>query len=160
MRFWEATGEQSPVEAFIERIYSEYPVSPFNPNQRGIVSGEGFDQTIALFELEPSKSVRGAVELHWIQAYPQRQGVGTAAIRELQAKAREAGIKMSLYPKPNGSVSQASLKRLYKRLGFAPIHKGAATMVWDPAVSEQCSKKFTPYEIALMEGGNDTTDGK
>ena len=153
MRFWEATGEQSPAEAFIERIYSEYPVSPFNPRQRGIVSGEGMDQTIALFELEPSKSVRGAVELHWIQAYPQRQGVGTAAIRELQAKAREAGIKMSLYPKPNGSVSQASLKRLYKRLGFAPIHRGAATMVWDPAVSEHCSKRYSAYELALMEGG-------
>lgn len=153
MRFWEATGEQSPVEAFIERIYSEYPVSPFNPRQHAVLTGEGENQTIAFFELEPSKSVRGAVELHWIQAYPQRQGVGTAAIRELQARAREAGLKMSLYPKPNGSVSQASLKRLYKRLGFAPIHKGAATMVWDPAVSEQASSKFSAYELALMEGG-------
>lgn len=136
MRFWEVTGEQSPAAAFIERIYSEYPVSPFNPNQRGIVSGEGENQTIALFELEPSKSVKDAVELHWIQAYPQRQGVGTAAIRELQAKAREAGLKMSLYPKPNGAVSQTSLKRLYKRLGFKPIHKGAATMVWEPTDNE------------------------
>ena len=158
MRFWEATGEQSPAEAWIEQIYSEYPVSPFNPNQHAVLSGEGEDQTIALFELEPSKSVRGAVEIHWIQAYPQRQGVGTAAIRELQAKARAAGIKMSLYPKPNGSVSQASLKRLYKRLGFNPIHKGAATMVWDPAVSEQVSSKFSDYEIAMMEGGNSLDD--
>lgn len=154
MRFWEATGEQSPAETFIERIYSEYPRNPFNPDQRAIVSGEGEDQAIAFFELTPSKSVRGAVELHWIQAYPQRQGVGTAAIRELQARARAAGIKMSLYPKPNGSVSQASLKRLYKRLGFNPIHKGAATMVWDPAVSEQVGSKFSDYEIAIMEGGN------
>lgn len=124
--------EQDPVNAFIDKIYSEYPQSPFNPNQRGIVSGEGEDQTIALFELTPSKSVRGAVELHWIQAYPQRKGVGTAAIRELQTKAREAGLKMTLYPQPNGPVSQASLKRLYKRLGFQPIQKGGSTMVWSP----------------------------
>lgn len=158
MRFWEATGEQSPAEAFIEQIYSEYPVSPFNPDQHAVLTGEGENQTIALFELEPSKSVRGAVEIHWIQAYPQRQGVGTAAIREIQAKARAAGIKMSLYPKPNGSVSQASLKRLYKRLGFSPIHKGAATMVWDPAVSEQVASKFSAYEIALMEGGSSLDD--
>lgn len=120
------------VEDFIKKIYSEYPQSPFNPNQHAVLTGEGPDQTIALFELEPSKSVKGAVEIHWIQAYPQRQGVGSAAIRELQAKAREAGLKMSLYPKPNGAVSQASLKRLYKRLGFNPIHKGASTMVWNP----------------------------
>lgn len=148
MRFWEATGEQSPAEAFIERIYSEYPQNPFNPDQRAIVSGEGEDQAIAFFELTPSKSVRGAVELHWIQAYPQRQGVGTAAIRELQARARAAGLKMSLYPMPNGKVSQASLKRLYKRLGFTPIHKGAATMVWDPDLTE--SLDFMEGECPIM----------
>ena len=136
--------DKTDVEAFIERIYSEYPVSPFNPRQHAVLSGEGPEQTIALFELEPSKSVPGAVEIHWIQAYPQRKGVGSAAIREIQAKAREAGLKMSLYPKPNGSVSQASLKRLYKRLGFNPIHKGAATMVWDPT-TEVVENEVTEY---------------
>jgi GNAT superfamily N-acetyltransferase len=117
-------------EAWIEKMYAKYPSSPLNGNQRAIVYNDG--QEFAFFELEPSKSSKDGVELKWFQAYPMRQGVGTKALKQIQDDAKADGIVLTLFPWQHGRVSQASLMRFYKRVGFKPSAKGSKNMIWNP----------------------------
>jgi hypothetical protein len=103
-----------------------------------------------MFELVPSLSKRGAVEVKWIQAYPLGQGVGGRAMKILQDMAREAGVGLTLYPWDKGVVSQSKLMKFYKKQGFQPASKGAKNMQWDPAVNElkidnKSGKGAVPY---------------
>jgi GNAT superfamily N-acetyltransferase/pyrimidine deaminase RibD-like protein len=116
--------------AFIERVYARYPHTM--QNNHVMVWGSGDDQQFAMFELIPSFSKRGAVEVKWIQAYPLRQGVGTRAMKELQAMAREDGISLTLFPWDKGQVSQSKLTKFYKGQGFTPTVKGGKAMQWAP----------------------------
>ena len=118
--------------AWIKKVYNMYPRNPLNPKQFVIVYGEGEDQQLAMFELEPSVSKSNAVEVKWFQAYPQRQGVGTRAMKELQALAAKDGISLTLYPWDKGKVSQHNLTKFYKGVGYNPINKGGKSMSWDP----------------------------
>jgi putative chitinase len=97
-----------------------------------MVWGEGDDKQFAMFELTPSFSKRGAVEVKWFQAYPLRQGVGSRAMKELQALAREDGITLTLFPWDKGQVSQAKLTKFYKQQGFQSVHKGSKSLYWVP----------------------------
>jgi hypothetical protein len=101
-----------------------------------MVWGEGDDQQFAMFELTPSFSKRGAVEVKWFQAYPLRQGVGSRAMKELQTLAREDGITLTLFPWDKGQVSQAKLTKFYKGQGFTPTVKGGKAMTWAPEIDE------------------------
>jgi hypothetical protein len=120
------------VKSFIQMINAKYPRSPLNPSQRAIVWGEGEDQQFILFELEPSMSKKDAIEVKWIQAYPLRKGVGSRGLKEIQDKAKEAGLSLTLYPWDKGRVSQAALMKFYRKHGFKPSSKGSKNMVWDP----------------------------
>jgi len=122
----------SKAQTFINQVYSQYPEWPYGQADRVMVWGDGDNQTFAAFKLKPGAG-DNTVNIDWIMAGPeQRQGVGTRAIQQLQKLAREAGIKLTLYPWDKGRISQTSLKRFYKRQGFKPIAKGAAPMQWEP----------------------------
>ena len=119
---------------FIEKVYAKYPHTM--QNNHIMVWGEGDEQQFAMFELTPSFSKRGAVEVKWFQAYPLRQGVGSRAMKELQALAREDGITLTLFPWDKGQVSQSKLTKFYKGQGFKPTVKGGKHMQWNPSIDE------------------------
>ncbi|CAB4137802.1 hypothetical protein UFOVP328_89 [uncultured Caudovirales phage] len=122
---WET--EQTPAEKFIADIYDEYPQT-FQNNHVMPFGSEEF----AMFELKPSTSRRGAVEVYWFQAYPLRSGVGSRAMQVLQDRAREHGVALTLVPWDKGQVSQAALTKFYRRQGFKPIMKGGRSLSWEP----------------------------
>ena len=121
-------------KAWIEKVYAKYPHTM--QNNHVMTWGSGDDQQFAMFELTPSFSKRGAVEVKWIQAYPLRAGVGSRAMQELQAMAREDGISLTLFPWDKGQVSQSKLTKFYKGQGFAPSVKGGKAMQWSPELAE------------------------
>lgn len=112
---------------WIQKVYAKYPQTWQNNHVMPLG-----DEQFAMFELVPSMSKRDAVEVKWFQAYPLRQGIGTRAMRELQAMAKEDGVALTLYPWDKGQVSQAKLTKFYRQQGFKPTAKGAKTMSWSP----------------------------
>jgi GNAT superfamily N-acetyltransferase len=123
--------DTSKARAWIEKVYAAYP--HIWQNNHVMVWGEGENQQLAMFELEPSMSKKGAVEVKWFQAYPLRAGIGARAMAELQRMAKEDGISLTLYPWDKGVVSQPKLTRFYKKQGFTPVSKGSKNMYWDPS---------------------------
>lgn len=139
-------GNNDAAKQFIEKVYAKYPYTM--QNNHVMVWGEGDDQQFAMFELTPSFSKRGAVEVKWFQAYPLRQGVGSKAMKELQAMAREDDIALTLFPWDKGQVSQSKLTKFYKGQGFKPTVKGAKNMQWDPSIDEAESGTSYSKEIS------------
>jgi hypothetical protein len=123
-------------KAWIEKVYARYPQTMQN-NHVMPLGGSGDDQQFAMFELVPSFSRRGAVEVKWFQAYPLRSGVGSRAMKELQAMAREDGISLTLFPWDKGQVSQSKLTKFYRGQGFSPTVKGGKSMAWTPELNEE-----------------------
>ena len=117
--------------AWIKKVYAAYPQTWQN-NHVMPLGGSGEDQQFAMFELVPSMSQRGAVEVKWFQAYPLRQGVGTRAMQELQRLAQADGIALTLFPWDKGQVSQSKLMKFYKGVGFRPTVKGSKSLAWSP----------------------------
>lgn len=138
MRFYEfitessikLSGDNSMAKSWIEKVYAKYPYTM--QNNHVMVWGKGDDQQFAMFELIPSMSKRGAVEVKWFQAYPLRQGVGSRAMKELQAMAQADGIALTLFPWDKGQVSQSKLTKFYKGHGFEPTVKGSKSLAWTP----------------------------
>jgi hypothetical protein len=131
----------NPAKKWIEKVYAQFPQTWQN-NHVMPMGGQGDDQQFALFELTPSFTKRGAVEIKWFQAYPLRQGVGGRAMKILQDLAQEDGISLTLFPWKHGKVSQTKLKKFYKGVGFNPTAKSADTMVWNPTVDEAWSNSY------------------
>jgi 8-oxo-dGTP pyrophosphatase MutT (NUDIX family)/GNAT superfamily N-acetyltransferase len=125
------SSDSAAAEAWIDRVYKLYPQT-FQNNHVMPLGGSGDDQEFAMFELVPSLSRRGAVEVKWFQAYPLRQGVGSRAMQQLQQLAREDGISLTLFPWDKGQVSQSKLTKFYRGQGFAPAQKGSKAMQWTP----------------------------
>ena len=146
-------GNNDAARAWIDRVYTKYPHTM--QNNHVMVWGSGDDQQFAMFELIPSFSKRGAVEVKWFQAYPLRQGVGSRAMKELQAMAREDGIALTLFPWDKGQVSQAKLTKFYRGQGFKPAVKGAKNMQWDPSIDEAFD---TPLPITWEKGDHGDVD--
>jgi GNAT superfamily N-acetyltransferase/pyrimidine deaminase RibD-like protein len=136
-------GNNNAARAFIERVYARYPYTM--QNNHVMVWGKGDEQQFAMFELIPSFSKRGAVEVKWFQAYPLRQGVGSKAMKELQAMAREDGISLTLFPWDKGQVSQSKLTKFYRGQGFKPAVKGSKAMQWEP-ISERKQHPLEDFE--------------
>lgn len=136
-------------QAWIEKVYQKYPYTM--QNNHVMVWGEGDSQQFAMFELTPSFSRRGAVEVKWFQAYPLRQGVGSRAMQELQAMAREDGISLTLYPWDKGQVSQSKLTKFYRGQGFKPAVKGSKNMAWTPELNEATLSVDVPNEGWLQD---------
>jgi hypothetical protein len=116
---------------WIKKVYAAYPQTWQN-NHVMPLGGSGDDQQFAMFELVPSMSQRGAVEVKWFQAYPLRQGVGTRAMQELQRLALADGISLTLFPWDKGQVSQSKLIKFYRGQGFSPAKPGSKNMAWSP----------------------------
>jgi GNAT superfamily N-acetyltransferase len=131
-------GSTDAAKTWIQKVYNLYPQT-FQNNHVMPLGGNGEDQQFAMFELTPSFSKRGAVEVKWIQAYPLRQGVGSKAMAELQRLAREDGISLTLFPWDKGQVSQAKLIKFYKKHGFQPTVKGSKNMMWQPTELNEAS---------------------
>lgn len=125
-------------KTWIEKVYAKYPQTM--QNNHVMTWGSGDDLQFAMFELVPSFSKRGAVEVKWIQAYPLRAGVGSRAMKELQSLAREDRISLTLFPWDKGQVSQAKLTKFYRGQGFAPTVKGGKAMQWSPELAEDLNQ--------------------
>jgi hypothetical protein len=153
-------GGDPAARAWIDRVYQLYPQT-FQNNHVMPLGGSGDDQEFAMFELVPSLSRSGAVEVKWFQAYPLRQGVGSRAMQQLQQLAREDGISLTLFPWDKGQVSQSKLTKFYRGQGFSPAQKGSKAMQWtpdQPSVSESWGvEKFAiPLPIGdYLAGGSD-----
>lgn len=147
-------GNNQAAKNWITKVYQLYPTT--FQNNHVMLWGEGDDQQMATFELTPSFTKRGAVEVKWISAYPQRQGVGSKAMRELQRLAQEDNISLTLFPWDKGQVSQSKLTKFYKGQGFKPTVKGAKTMFWDPSVNEEFEMKedASTTTLAQLYDGN------
>lgn len=131
IRELEVKLNNSDAKAWIARVYAKYPQTWQNNHVMPLG-----DEQFAMFELVPSMSKRGAVEVKWFQAYPLRQGVGSRAMKELQALAREDGIALTLFPWDKGQVSQAKLTKFYRGQGFNPSVKGGKSLAWEPQIDE------------------------
>ncbi len=140
------SGDNSKAKAWIEKVYNLYPHT--FQNNHVMTWGEGDEQQFAMFELVPSFSKRGAVEVKWFQAYPLRAGVGSRAMKELQRLAQEDGIGLTLYPWDKGQVSQAKLTKFYKGHGFTPAQKGSKNMQWEP-VAEKFQLQKNAWELLI-----------
>jgi hypothetical protein len=127
-------GNTDAAKAWIEKVYAKYPHTM--QNNHVMVWGKGDEQQFAMFELVPSFSKRGAVEVRWFQAYPLRQGVGSRAMQELQSMAKADSISLTLFPWDKGQVSQSKLTKFYRGQGFKPTIKGGKTMSWTPELKE------------------------
>ena len=127
-------------KTWIEKVYAKYPQTM--QNNHVMTWGSGDDLQFAMFELVPSFSKRGAVEVKWFQAYPLRAGVGSRAMKELQAMAREDGISLTLFPWDKGQVSQSKLTKFYRGQGFAPTVKGGKAMQWSPELAEGVEQRY------------------
>jgi hypothetical protein len=77
-------AEQTPAEAWIAKVYAQYPDWPYGKGDKVIVWGSGEDQQFAVFALKTALGKPNVVEIDWFQAVPQRQGVGSRAMAELQ----------------------------------------------------------------------------
>jgi 8-oxo-dGTP pyrophosphatase MutT (NUDIX family) len=145
-------GNNNAARAWIEKVYATYP-QQFQNNHVMPMGGTGDDQQFAMFELVPSFSKRNAVEVKWFQAYPLRAGVGSRAMKELQAMAREDGISLTLFPWDKGQVSQSKLTKFYKGQGFTPSIKGSKSMQWDPSVNESAEPQAAGCVIVAEDTG-------
>lgn len=146
------TGRSSsPAKKWVDNIYSTLPMNPLDNRQVAMLFGEGEDQQIAIFEIRPSMHDPNTANVVWFQAYPQKQGVGTKAMRKLQDMAREDGIKLELTAWKHGKVPERVLNRFYKNMGFKS-GKSREGMVWDPKLGE--SSNFDPAREAMENAIN------
>jgi hypothetical protein len=144
-----SASDSTAAQDWIKKVYNKYPATW--QNNHVMTWGSGDDQQFAMFELVPSFSQRGAVEVKWFQAYPLRAGVGTRAMRKLQAMAREDGISLTLYPWDKGQVSQPALTKFYRKQGFRPVNKGSKNLAWDHSVNEVAMNPST-FSAAVEQG--------
>jgi GNAT superfamily N-acetyltransferase len=124
-------SDNSAAKAWIQKVYDMFP-HEFQYNHVIPLDGTGNDQQVVLFELTPSLSKRGAVEIKWIQAVPLRAGAGTKGMKILQDLAREDGITLTLYPWDKGVVKQGNLIKFYRKQGYKPMSTGSKSMIWEP----------------------------
>ena len=125
--------EPTAATAWIEKMYKKFPRNPMNNRQFVMLWGAGDDQELAMFELTPSHNKKhNSVEVKWFQAYPQRKGVGSKAMKALQALAREDNIILTLFPWEHGKISPRNLLKFYKSVGFKPISPGNKSLHWHP----------------------------
>lgn len=167
------SDDSKKAKEWIEKIYSQYHIHPLNQMQRIMVWGEGEHQQMAIFELTPSLTKSGAVEIKWFQAYPRKEGIGKRAMQELQKKAHEDGITLTLFPWDKGQLTQAALIKIYKKMGFIPLTKGSKSMVWSPpekvteaAAGSDLKEKYKRWKelinmpTSMLKKFLETDDGK
>ena len=135
---------------WIRRVYDLYPGTW--QHNHVMTWGSGDDQQFAAFELVPNPARPDTVEIKWFQAVPQRSGVGTRAMQELQRLASEDGIALSLFVWDKGQVSPAKLSRFYRSVGFKPTQKGSRSLEWRPELDEGWREKTAAAMAAATLG--------
>lgn len=66
--------------------------------------------------------------IHDFRTHPQRSGIGTHALKELQQHAKTHGVKLHLHPEGYADTPTSVLKKFYKKHGF----KGSSSdMTWN-----------------------------
>lgn len=133
--FSRTRDQSSKSNKFVRDMYDRFPKNPLDPKQFAIVYGSGEDQKLALVELVADHALPDTVMIKWISTYPQRQGVGKQALRDLQALARDANVKLILTAWKYGTVPEKVLNRFYKSMGFK-AGKSQSGLVWDPEIDE------------------------
>lgn len=107
-------------EEFQRRYFEER----WDPGPRQIIVVEGQDVGVVQVETYEDEIFLALIEvaLEW-----QGKGIGTAVIRDLQARAREAGLPVTLH------VLKANPKarKLYERLGFVVVEKREERVVME-----------------------------
>ena len=137
-------------QEFIDAMFAKYPQNPYKPTEFGMTFGEGEDMKVAFFDLKPSKTdPNNAVNVNFFYTFPQREGVGTKAMKQLQDDAAAAGIDLELFPKQHGAVSGKALEKFYNKLGFNR-EKGRA-FVWKAPIKEYANIQRPPRNIRGQE---------
>jgi hypothetical protein len=137
-------------QAFIDSMFAKYPQNPYKPTEFGMTFGEGEDMKVAFFDLKPSKTdPNNAVNVNFFYTFPQREGVGTKAMKQLQDDAAAAGIDLELFPKQHGAVSSKALEKFYNKLGFNR-EKGRA-FVWKAPIKEYANIQRPPRNFRGQE---------
>jgi len=125
--------EEWPAHQWVEKMYGSYPEFPYSrTRQFGMplaVDEKGQATAFATTMLVPKRP--NTVYIDWLQAYPQRQGYGSQALKTIMDSARENNIRLELTPWDKGQVPKSGLERFYKRAGFQK-DKFSTKMYFDP----------------------------
>lgn len=99
-------------EEFQRRYFEEH----WDPGPRRIIVVQG--QDVGMVQVE---TYQDEIFLALIEVAPQWQGkgIGSAVIRDVQARAREAGLPLTLHV----LKANPKAKRLYERLGFVVVEE-------------------------------------
>jgi hypothetical protein len=117
----------SPAKEFIKKIRELGYINPLDDSFVILVSNKtGFVQ----FELKPSLLGPNYVHISFMQAHPEKSGLGTQGMRTLQQLAKEDGISLDLAVWEKGRIKPAVLTKFYKNMGFKP--KKGGLLVWEP----------------------------
>lgn len=143
--------KQKRAREWARNTSAQFPRNPMNPAQR--VMSFGDEDSFALFELDDSVTVPGAVEVKWVQASKQKRGIGTKAMQELQRLAAADGMALTLQPADNSSTKRSALVKFYTGLGFSPIKKRSKDMVWRPpgALAQEPQQPRGTFNPATLE---------
>lgn len=118
----QARLKQQSVRDWVTKIYAQYPPLPDDNTMRMMDFGDG----IAAFKLSCNN---GTAYIEFLNVRPRRHGFGTKAIKELQQKAREDGITLTLSPGGH-DTSTTNLKKFYRSVGFRNPKGWGDIMVW------------------------------
>jgi ribosomal protein S18 acetylase RimI-like enzyme len=151
--------KDSKAAKWIDHMYATLPKNPMNPDQIALVYGEGNDQGLALIELEPDHYAADAASIKWIQAYPQRQGVGRKALADIQKMAAEAGVHLSLTAWKHGKVPERALVKFYKSMGFGKDTK-SGQLKWTAPVAESAADDVPQEVWSFIDGLHADSIGK
>jgi ribosomal protein S18 acetylase RimI-like enzyme len=89
-------------------------------------------QLLAMLEFGPAVDA-STIYLKHIRAFPQRKGIGRAAMERLQVMAAEKGLGIWLEADEHSEVPHQALVNFYKSLGFKDEPTGG--LVWRPKTS-------------------------
>lgn len=127
---------------FVDMVNSTLPINPMQHHYRTMLfdkngelvlkPNENYAGAVGLVnvEVEVNRSMNNTVEVKWIGATPLGSGYGTKAMQKLQEWAREYQVDLTLYAWNKGRVSQATLVKIYRKMGFKPTSKGSKSMIW------------------------------
>jgi GNAT superfamily N-acetyltransferase len=130
------------VEDWIDKVYSRYQASVFDPDTRIM----RFPQGMVSFKLDTYLKDPDTVYFESLQAEPKGLGLGTKALQKIQQLATKEGFSIVLYPRHQG-VTTPRLVAFYARLGFKPDDRTPGHMVWSPEISVHTEQQ--PIRIVL-----------
>jgi hypothetical protein len=114
----------SKSKKFVDEMYEKHPNNPLNPHEFIMKHPKG----LALFHMSHAED--DTAHVHYFRTHPQRSGIGSHALKELQGHAKRHGVKLHLHSGGDGQTPQRVLDKFYKKHGFKG--KNGGSMTWDP----------------------------